>query len=37
MNTTGMEAGLSVATDREGRDHCIVVIKGTTTRTRGAN
>jgi hypothetical protein len=29
MNTTGMAAGLSVATDKEGRDHCVVVIKGT--------
>src|SRR5208283_338597 len=28
-NTTGMEAGLTVATDKEGRDHCVVVVKGT--------
>lgn len=30
-NTTGMEAGLSVATDKEGRDYCVVVVKGTFT------
>src|SRR5438876_9202702 len=28
-NTTGMLAGLTVATDKDGRDHCVVVIKGT--------
>lgn len=28
-NTTGMEAGLTVATDKDGRDHCVVVVKGT--------
>ena len=28
-NTTGMEAGISVATDKEGRDFCVVVVKGT--------
>jgi hypothetical protein len=28
-NTTGMPAGLTVAADREGRDHCVVVVKGT--------
>jgi hypothetical protein len=28
-NTTGMEAGLTVATDKNGRDHCVVVVKGT--------
>ena len=28
-NTTGMEAGLTVATDKDGRDYCVVVIKGT--------
>lgn len=28
-NTTGMQAGLSVATDKEGRDFCVVVVKGT--------
>jgi hypothetical protein len=28
-NTTGMEAGLTVATDKGGRDHCVVVVKGT--------
>lgn len=30
-NTTGMLAGLTVATDKEGRDHCVVVVKGTFT------
>jgi hypothetical protein len=28
-NTTGMDAGLCVATDKEGRDSCVVVVKGT--------
>jgi hypothetical protein len=28
-NTTGMETGLTVATDKDGRDYCVVVIKGT--------
>ena len=28
-NSTGMEAGLTVATDKDGRDHCVVVVKGT--------
>jgi hypothetical protein len=28
-NTTGMEAGLTVAIDKDGRDHCVVVVKGT--------
>src|SRR4051812_572266 len=28
-NTTGMEAGLTLATDKDGRDHCVVVVKGT--------
>jgi hypothetical protein len=28
-NTTGMRAGLTVATDKDGRDHCVVVVKGT--------
>lgn len=28
-NTTGMEAGLTVAADKDGRDHCVVVVKGT--------
>jgi hypothetical protein len=28
-NTTGMPAGLTVATDKDGRDHCVVVVKGT--------
>lgn len=28
-NTTGMSAGLTVSTDKDGRDHCIVVVKGT--------
>ena len=28
-NTTGMPAGLTVAVDKEGRDFCVVVIKGT--------
>lgn len=30
-NTSGMVAGLSVATDKDGRDHCVVVVKGTFT------
>src|SRR5262249_1187024 len=30
-NTTGMEAGLTIATDKDGRDHCVVVVKGTFT------
>jgi hypothetical protein len=29
LNTTGMQAGLSVATDKEARDFCVVVVKGT--------
>lgn len=29
LNTTGMQAGLTVATDKEARDHCVVVVKGT--------
>ena len=28
-NTTSMEAGISVAVDKKGRDLCVVVIKGT--------
>ncbi|WPB81633.1 DUF2169 domain-containing protein [Archangium violaceum] len=28
-NTTGMQSGLCISTDKEARDHCIVVIKGT--------
>jgi hypothetical protein len=28
-NTTGMAAGLTVFTDKDGRDHCVVVVKGT--------
>lgn len=28
-NTTGMLAGLTVASDKDGRDHCVVVVKGT--------
>ena len=28
-NTTGMEAGVTVATDKEARDWCVVVVKGT--------
>jgi hypothetical protein len=28
-NTTGMVAGLTVATEKDGRDHCVVVVKGT--------
>ena len=28
-NTTGMRADLCVQTDKSGRDHCVVVIKGT--------
>jgi len=30
-NTTGMQAGLSVAPDKDGRDHCVIVVKGTFT------
>jgi hypothetical protein len=30
-NTTGMQAGLTVMTDKVGREHCVVVIKGTLT------
>lgn len=30
-NTTGMEAGINVAVDKEGRDFCVVVVKGTFT------
>ncbi|NMO20359.1 DUF2169 domain-containing protein [Pyxidicoccus fallax] len=29
LNTTQMQAGLTVATDKEARDHCVVVVKGT--------
>jgi hypothetical protein len=28
-NTTGMQAALTIATDKDGRDHCVVVVKGT--------
>jgi hypothetical protein len=28
-NTTGMEAGIAVATDKDGRDHAVVVVKAT--------
>ncbi|PRP98567.1 DUF2169 family type VI secretion system accessory protein [Enhygromyxa salina] len=28
-NTTGMTAGMSVATDKHGHDYCVVVVKGT--------
>jgi len=28
-NTTGMEAGICVSTDKEGYDYCVVVVKGT--------
>lgn len=28
-NTSGMVAGLSIAADKDGREHCIVVVKGT--------
>jgi hypothetical protein len=28
-NTTGMEAGITVAVDKDARDHCVVVVKGT--------
>ncbi len=28
-NTTGMKAGISVATNKEGYDFCVVVVKGT--------
>lgn len=30
-NTTGMLSGLTVFTDKDGRDHCVVVVKGTFT------
>ena len=30
-NTTSMEAGISVAVDKDGRDWCVVVVKGTFT------
>lgn len=30
-NTTGMPAELTVATDKSGREHCVVVVKGTFT------
>jgi hypothetical protein len=26
-NTTGMQAGITVAVDKEGRDFCVVIIK----------
>lgn len=29
LNTTGMVAGLTVATDKSGVDHCVAVVKGT--------
>src|SRR4051812_46714942 len=29
LNMTGMQAGLCVATDKEARDICVVVVKGT--------
>ncbi|HYO55840.1 DUF2169 domain-containing protein [Archangium sp.] len=29
VNTTGMLADLAVATDKDARDHCVVVVKGT--------
>ncbi len=28
-NTTGMRAGLTIATDKFGSNHCVVVVKGT--------
>ncbi|HYO52640.1 DUF2169 domain-containing protein [Archangium sp.] len=35
-NTTGMQAGLTVATDKDARDHCVVAVKGTfQTNARG--
>jgi hypothetical protein len=30
-NTTGMQASLAVSTDKDARDHCVVVVKGTFT------
>ncbi|WP_375766143.1 DUF2169 domain-containing protein [Archangium gephyra] len=30
-NTTAMQAGIALTTDKEARDHCVVVIKGTFT------
>src|SRR5690349_6260155 len=30
-NTTGMLAGITMATDKDGRDHWVVVVKGTFT------
>lgn len=36
LNTTQMQAGLTVATDKEARDHCVVAVKGTfETNSRG--
>lgn len=36
LNTTNMPAALTVATDKEARDHCVVVVKGTfETRSQG--
>ncbi|HYO65317.1 MAG TPA: hypothetical protein VEU33_04485 [Archangium sp.] len=29
LNTTGMQAGISVAADKDARDYCVVVVKGT--------
>src|SRR5262249_45190353 len=29
LNTTGMPAGLTIATDKHGADHCVLVVKGT--------
>ncbi|NOR24385.1 MAG: DUF2169 domain-containing protein, partial [Desulforhopalus sp.] len=28
-NTIHMETGLTIAVDKDGRDHCVVVVKGT--------
>jgi hypothetical protein len=36
LNTTGMHTGISVATDKDARDFCVVVVKGTfETNARG--
>ncbi|WP_375767143.1 DUF2169 domain-containing protein [Archangium gephyra] len=36
LNTTGMQAGISVAADKDARDYCVVVVKGTfETNSRG--
>jgi len=36
-NTTGMEAGISVSTNKEGYDFCVVVVKGTFSIEKNGN